>query len=243
MKNLIALFLALAFAVTLVGNTEPVTKTPHQKTLHVYAYSGLKLRTQPTTQSEVVKIIPYGDKVTLLEQSGQHETIEWMSGEWVKVSHGESEGYVFEGFISELPIPNYKFEMTLNDLDLTYPLLAWAEYHYDEVQNADTIMNDEVEKVVQHLENNLTLTRTNTKHRFYVNMELSNIKIEDAYNLVKAMLLTKAEKEVFENNSIFIHDNEGLMHRIKVNVEHPLEIRKLHDGKIKILASSYHHGC
>lgn len=239
MKNLIALILILTFSITLHGNNEP--KSP--ETMHVYAYSGLKLRTQPTLQSEVIKVIPYGDKVTLVEKTGEQQVIEWMSGEWVKVNHSESEGYIFEGFISKLPIPNYKFEMSQNDLDLTYPLLAWAEYHYDEVRNSDTIESDEVIKVVQYLENDVKLTRRDTKYEFGVTMELADTKIEDAYNLAKSMLLTKAEKLSFANNSIFIHDNEGLMHRIKVNLDIPVEIRKLKNGNVKILVTSFHEGC
>lgn len=239
MKNLIALLLILTFSISLNGNNEPVSPT----TMHVYAYSGLKLRTQPTLNSEVVKVIPYGDKVTLIAKSGTHQVIEWMSGEWVKVTHGTDEGFIFEGFISELPIPNYKFEMSQNDLDLTYPLLAWAEYHFDEVKETDTIEKNDSHQIVQHLEKGITLTRKDSQYDFRVMMELSDTKIEDAYNLMKSMLLTKAERLTFENKTIFIHDNEGLMHRIKVNVDYPVEIKRMKNGNIKISVKSYHHGC
>jgi len=80
MKNLIAFILITVFSGQLMSNN-----IPENKTAHVYAFSGLKLRIQPNMESEVLEIIPYGDKVQVLNNSGHSQRIEWMSGEWVEV--------------------------------------------------------------------------------------------------------------------------------------------------------------
>ncbi len=241
MKNLIAFLLLTIFAEPMMAttiNTEPATSTKY-----VYAFSGLKLRAQPKSDGQVLKVIPYGDKVIILEESENSATIEWLSGKWVKVIHEGEEGYLFEGFISELPIPNYKFEMTQSDLDLTYPILAWAEYHYAEVKTPDTIQNETLDQVIQHLEHGITLKRRDTPHDFKVVLELPETDIGAAYNLVKSMLMTQPERVTFENKSLFIDNLKGKIHRIKVNVENPVELRQMEDGSTKIIVTAYHQGC
>lgn len=238
MKNLIAFLVLTLSSSFLMAEVEPTTSTKY-----IYAYSGLKLRATPGSEGEILKVIPYGDKVTVIEQSDKKDLIEWMSGHWVKVSHDETEGYIFGGFISDFPIPEYNFEMTQNDLDLTYPLLAWAEYHYDETRPSDTLVTDNLDKVTQHLENGITVSRRDNPFDFKVVVELPDTKLEDAYNLLKSMLLTKAERYTFENKSIFIDNLDGEIDRIKVNIEYPVEIRKLANGNTKIIVTAFHRGC
>jgi len=238
MKNLMVLMMITLFAGLTMAEVDPQLNTKY-----VYAYSGLKLRSQPNLEGQILKVIPYGHKVTILETVEKTDRIEWMTGQWVKVSHDNMEGYLFEGFISELPIPEYKFEMTQNDLDLSYPLIAWAEYHFDEVHKTDTIQNEHLDKITQHLENGITLTRRDNPYDFRVELDLPDTKIGDAYNLLKSMLLTQPERLTLENNSVFIDNVEGDIHRIKINLENPVELRLLSNGHTKITVSSFHQGC
>jgi len=238
MKNLIAFLILTVSSNFLMADIEPTLSTKY-----IYAYSGLKLRATPGSDGQVLKVIPYGDKVTILENSEKEDLIEWMSGHWVLVSHDGTEGYLFEGFISDMPIPEYKFEMTQNDLDLTYPLLAWAEYHFDETRTSDTLLTDNLDRITQYLENGIIVSRRDNPYDFKVTMELPETKLEEAYNLVKSMLLTEAERYTFENKSIFIDNLDGDIHRIKVNLEKPLEIRTLANGNTKIIVTAFHTGC
>ncbi len=238
MKNLILFLTLTLFGGHLFGKVEPENNTKY-----VYAYSGLKLRATPSAEGQVLKVIPYGEKVTVVASTEHKELIEWMSGHWVKVEHEGEEGYLFEGFISGLPIPVYNFEMTQNDLDLTYPLLAWAEHNFDEIKNSDTIQSEQLDKITQYLEHDIVLTRSDNPYDFKVTMELPDTRIEDAYNLLKSMLLTKPERHTFENKSVFLDNLEGDIHRIKVNLEYPVEIRQLKNGHSKIIVKSFHTGC
>ena len=238
MKNLIAFLILTFFSGTMMGHNGPESRTSR-----VYAPSGLKLRVHPNTEGEILKIIPYGDKVIVMEEMLENERIEWMSGHWVKVQHEGAEGYLFGGFLSELPMPKEDFELTQDDLGITYPLLSWAEHNYDEIRTADTLLGEQIHKITQYMESGIRLTRRDTKYDFTVIMEIEDGSVEEAYNLVRSLLRTKAERTTFDNNSIFVPDLTGDIHRIKIHIDHPIEIRKMKDGRVKILVTSFHHGC
>lgn len=239
MKNLIVFLTLTFFSGSLLSHNNPVP----EKSNRVYAHSGLKLRIEPSTHSEVIKVIPYGDRVTVLETHDEQQRIEWMNGNWVKVAYDNTEGYIFGGFISDLPMPKMDFELTSDDLDVTYPLISWAEHNFDEIRQSDTLMVDGLHRLTQHMENGITLVRRDTKYDFTVILTLPETEIEEAYNLVKSILLTKPERVTFNNKSIFVANNVGDIHRIKVQVDDPIELRKMKDGSVKILVTSFHHGC
>lgn len=238
MKNLIAFLTFVFFSGPMMGHNGPELGT-----MQVYAPSGLKLRIHPSTDGEVLKVIPYGDKVAILDEMPQKERIEWMSGHWMKVEHQGTEGFLFGGFISELPMPKNDFELSQNDLDITYPLISWAEHNYDEVRASDTLFGEHITKVTQYLESGLTLTRRDTKYDFTVILEIENGVMEDAYNLVRSMLRTTPERISFDNNSVFKPDISGEIHRINIQIDNPVEIRKMKNGTIKVLVTSFHQGC
>ena len=238
MKNLIVFITLTFFSGSLLAHNLPTPVTSH-----VYAHSGLKLRIEPSTHAEVIKIIPYGDKVTVLETMEEQQRIEWMSGHWVKVNYDNVQGYIFGGFISDLPMPTMDFELTRNDLDVTYPLISWAEHNYDEIRQPDTLMTEGLYRMTQHMENGISLVRRDTKYDFTVILTLPDTELEEAYNLIKSILLTKPERISYDNNSIFVANNVGDIHRIKIQLEDPIELRKMKDGSVKVLVTSFHHGC
>ena len=237
MKNLIAVIIFAFMASFLKANTEPL------ESKYVYAFSGLKLRSLPGVEGDVIKVIPFGAKVQILEMTNLEETIEWMQGSWVKVSHEGTSGYLFEGFISELPLPENSFEMSQNDLDLTYPILGWAEYNFDQVLKADTIEQVNLFKVKQYFENGTTISRVDNPHNFKVTMELENTKLNDVYNLLKSMLLTKNERVEFDKQAVFIDSQNQGVDKIRINFEKPVIIKQLKNGKIKVTVTSFHQGC
>lgn len=238
MKNLICLLIInftgqFLFAHT---NTEPVYR-------NVIAFSGLKVRSAPGLDNQVLSVIPYGEKVEVMEETNVSESIEWMSGKWIKVFYKGSEGYVFDGFVTDLSLPFRKFELSQNDLQLTYPLLAWTEYNYEIRQISDTLTFDDMLKVTQYMNDGVTLKREESDAAISVSLEMENVEISEAYNLLKSMLLTKSEREEYVNKSIFISDNEGSIHRIKINLLSPVSIKKLKNGNVMINAITYHLGC
>ena len=95
--------------------------------LFVWAKSGLSLRIAPNADSGKIKVLPFGalvipqsDKwLTMLDDNPDHilETNQFkvtnklfkgvkIYGTWVKVTIGEIEGYVFDGYLSTMISPN-----------------------------------------------------------------------------------------------------------------------------------------
>ena len=238
MKNLICILIISLTALSLSA-----TKTPETNTKNVAAFSGLKLRVGPGLDQPVLSVIPYGEQVEIIQNTEESISVEWLEGTWIKVRYGNEEGYVFDGFVTDFPIPYYDFELSQNDLQLAYPLLAYSEYHFDQIDVADTLSKNKYVKITQHMEEGKTLTREESSAFFKSTLTIENGKISDAYNLVKSMLLTKAEREKYVNNSIFLSDNEGEIYRIKVNLISPINIKKEKNGDVTISAVSFHQGC
>lgn len=237
MKNLIAFLTLIIFSGNLMGSEPPINNKK------VYAFSGLKLRVSPGLDTEVLTVIPYGESVKLLEKTELHESIEWMSGHWVKVQYGDVSGYIFDGFISDLPVPQHGFEMTKNDLDLTYPLIAWSEYHFDELTDGDTINYEQSEIFHQNLEYGHTLTRKDTPYSFKVTLTLEDTDLAAAYNLLRSLLKTEAERLTFDNKTIFVADNDEYIDRISIKLDQPVLIKELSDSRVSITVSDYQYGC
>ena len=107
MKNLnriVAVMLILAIAnISKAMVSPPPFKVG--ETLTVFATSGLKLRATPASESFVLDIVDYGSEVKVLEldTSNAAFSIEWATGNWVKVEFEGTEGYLFNGFMSNLP--------------------------------------------------------------------------------------------------------------------------------------------
>ncbi len=90
-------------------------------TLHVWATSGLNMREGPGTDFPKMKKLEYGDKVqviddylrstplniTVVKKSKDSDAFV-MKGHWVRVIIGSQEGYVFDGYLSRLPVIKIK---------------------------------------------------------------------------------------------------------------------------------------
>jgi Bacterial SH3 domain len=75
-------------------------------TLAVFSWSGLNIRQSPSTKSMRTNKIKFGEKIIVTEVLSNADTIEHRAGNWVKISSNNGVGYVFDGFLSSLKIPN-----------------------------------------------------------------------------------------------------------------------------------------
>ncbi len=90
-------------------------------TIYVWALSGLNMRKLPDAQSEKMVALPYGTKVTVQSNIGiivAHEVEEFknfkVKGVWLLVKYDDQEGFIFDGYMSQLIAPqknvdNYLF--------------------------------------------------------------------------------------------------------------------------------------
>ena len=239
MKNLICI---LVFATSSLIANANITPDPIQS--NVLAFSGLKIRTAPGLDGQVLKVIPFGETVNIIESDENIETIEWMEGSWIKIEHQGTEGSVFDGFLSDLPVPTFNFELSQSDFDLTYPMIAWAEYNFDETRKSDTInRGGDYDKIIQYMERGILLTREDSDYSFNTSIVLPDVTISEAYNIVKSMLLTKAERNIYDKKAIYIKGSDDKIEKIKINIDNPVTIKKLKNGDIKISVSAFHTGC
>lgn len=69
---------------------------------------GLRMRDKPDLSGRKLDIIPYGDPVLLLEESGAEKLIAGRKGRWSKVDWKGRTGWVFGGFLSNAPVKSEK---------------------------------------------------------------------------------------------------------------------------------------
>ena len=93
------LFLFLGFRYGQAQNFPPNT------TVYAIAKSGLNIRNKPALEGSKVGRIPFGERLELLETVLEaKEQFEGIFGYWVKVQFDSISGYVFDGFLSRIPV-------------------------------------------------------------------------------------------------------------------------------------------
>lgn len=247
--NRFALIIIATFglAISLFANTNPTEPhTTHPAShMNVVAHSGLSMRTGPASHHDLITVIPYGSSVEILHTDSIHvsDRIEWVSGEWTLVKYKDYTGYVFDGFLSKLHLPVHDFEKTSSDLDLIYPLQSWVETHMMAENHVDTITTDYYDKVTQHFVEGHTMERINAGNLYKLRVTLDNVRIMDAYHLLKTMLNNKYEVEYFNKKSIFITSAENELHQVKVDLDNPVDIRKNELGQVVLTITSQEYEC
>lgn len=213
--------------------------------LYVVANSGLTLRTAPSLSAESLGVIEFGSSVEVLNQpdSIQHyDKMNWVEGKWLYVECDGVTGYMFDGYLSDLPMPIYEFEKCQLDLDLIYPLESWAEINLGNSES-DIVEAGVLKKVTDRFIGGEKLVRTQKDNDYKIELYLNDIRLMDAYHLLQSMIDTRARLETFKDESTFIEDREGNLHKVKVNLDNPIEIRKQNSGDIKIIIRSENYMC
>lgn len=73
--------------------------------LIVNTLNGLHLRQQASTKSASKKLLPYGEQVAVIsETEGKQISIDGLTGTWVKVIWNLDTGYVFDAYLTRLPL-------------------------------------------------------------------------------------------------------------------------------------------
>ncbi len=225
------------------ATTHPTFKEGEQ--LFVVAHSGLSLRAKPGSHQELITIIPYGEVVQILKPDSilLQENINWVSGQWVPVHYDGHIGYVFDGYLSPLTLPSYSFEKTQSDLDLIYPLESWVGVHLHAIGGQETITTDYYNQVTQVYEFGDHFTRMNAGNLYKVKLKLTDVRIMDAYHLLKSMLNDKYEVDHFEKSSLFLTNEGNDLHRIKIQLDNPVDIRYTSEGDVLITITSQKYEC
>jgi uncharacterized protein YgiM (DUF1202 family) len=118
MKSLSIYLLLIAIPALL--HTETLLWYNPGESLTVFIEAGLNLRDKPDINSKVIVRVPYGQKVTVLENTKKPVPFKFdnIDGHWVYAEYEGKKGYIFDGYLSTLPAPE------LSE-DSQYPLLDY----------------------------------------------------------------------------------------------------------------------
>lgn len=232
----------ILFHFSLLANDQP--NFIEGEELYVLAPSGLTLRAMPNKNAQSLTIVEYGSRVIVLSQpeSKVHEQIEWVEGKWLLVEYDGIQGYMFDGYLSNLDLPTYDFEFTQSDMELTYPLISWTECKYD-IENVDTLTKGNINVLKYNYNNGVVLEKVLSNSYHKIDLVLNDVRVMDAYHLLFSMLSTKNANKIFKDQSIFIEDSLGELSEVKINLESPVKIKKVGDGKVKISIVSSNYLC
>ncbi|MFK8004974.1 MAG: SH3 domain-containing protein [Saprospiraceae bacterium] len=163
-------------------------------TLHVWATSGLNMREGPGTDFPKMKKLEYGDKVqviddylrstplslTIIKKSKKSDAFV-MKGHWVRVIIGTQEGYVFDGYLSRLPVIKKRKTSNINEVQFesfeTYSKREFGIkfFEYDSL--------DQKELRSHHIYKNGFVKKIGGGSCYDMTMELGQLQLNEAYLL------------------------------------------------------------
>ena len=238
MKNILFIILIIGGLFTLTTASEP----SKGELVNVFAPSGLKLRTAPHLDAEVVDIVRYGDRVKILNTFGYPEEnaarIDWIDGHWILVEFDGLSGYIFDGYLSNLPFPDDLDQIVSNGYSFTYTLGEYFESHF-EIKN---ILDSTAVSFKYILENGCKIKQSIHDGLWKLEIEIPDYSIHEILNVMRGMIPDRKDRVVFDKSLLFIEGSSGSIEKIKINLEEQATIEKKQNGNILVKASGY-SGC
>jgi hypothetical protein len=101
---LLSVFMILIYtSISCKKKLEPTSslqqKNISETTRYVSAEKGLFLREEAKTTGKKIVLIPFKEKVDVIEESQTEETIDSISGKWTRVRYKDKEGWAFGGYL------------------------------------------------------------------------------------------------------------------------------------------------
>jgi len=96
----LTIFLCFLYFLTAVVWSDDSTAINEYR--YISATDGLRLRNRPSLSGGKICVIPYNEKVYLIKETGEKETIDGITGRWSLVSWKSYQGWVFGGYLTEV---------------------------------------------------------------------------------------------------------------------------------------------
>jgi hypothetical protein len=169
-------------------------------TLHVWATSGLNMREGPGTDFPKMKKLEYGDKVqviddylrstplniTVVKKSKESDAFV-MKGHWVRVIIGSQEGYVFDGYLSRLPVfkivTNPKYEI-LKRYTISEGTSFYVERNFSKIEETEVGDRENGEEDFTHTihyEKDIEYFTGGNKACGWEGLNIKNISLNEAF--------------------------------------------------------------
>ena len=215
------------------------------QTLIVHALNGLKLRYEPSFKSQVITVLDYGEGITLLGETPESTPfkIGYTTGKWIHIDVNGLEGYLFDGFVSSLPIP----EVLPHTEYLTSALEQYTHANFDWTTTDTIVRSSEMDerfhvKYRYNFNENVRMLYSAYWQSESVKLELSDVRIMDAYHLVKALLTVTDLKSVYGDELIFKINDDGDIYEISDRLKEDIIIKKVGERNVSIEFKT-HVGC
>ncbi|MBX2817613.1 MAG: SH3 domain-containing protein [Saprospiraceae bacterium] len=239
MKYIILIITALLSISNLQAHSPAYTEG---EVLNVFAASGLKLRAEPHRSSPVLDIVQYGDQVKVLNTfefaEDLQERIDWIDGHWILVEFGGQAGYLFDGYLSSMPLPASRDELVLDGYSFAYALGQYMEQHFE----IDQLVDSTDSTLSYVLEDGTAVKQSVDINYWIVEINSPSYHLHELLNLMRAMIPDRKMRSAFERSLLFIENEEGSVSEIKLKLGDEAILRKTKTGKILVKASGY-SGC
>jgi hypothetical protein len=174
-------------------------------TLFVWAVSGLKLRAEASAQSKVIQTFDYGTMIEITDDNLKQvafglkvpkvDSIKGnltLKGFWVKVKTKNTEGYVFDAFLSKMPPSKKDKTHYFEQKDVYLERIFGKPKHksYTTVSNKITFKNDDFT-----YKNGIIRKESYGDGCFDHSIEIPNMTAEEAYLFLKVMFFATDSDE------------------------------------------------
>ena len=230
MKNIITIliisFLASSFTFK---NEQPVGDS---NSYHVMALSGLKMRDLPSLKGKKILTIPYNGEVEVIATGfGALKVKEledfYIEGEWVQVSYNGKEGYVFNGYLTQFPLPDLNMKLDFKNYKTAIEQYLGTKFHPKGDKFNETTWSSNCKEKnscicgysLKYVNNILFKYESCNEEGLEYNIEIQNITLTEAYFIIRALNLNEASEELtrsYDKNTISEYPN-GAGCSIKIN--------------------------
>jgi Bacterial SH3 domain len=212
-KNATILLILFLQTVLMVAQS---SRFKDDETIHVWASSGLNMRSKPDAKAEKIATIPYGAKVVVLPNIGVNIPFEVeefkgfvVKGYWLLVKYENTEGFVFDGFLSRLHIPTTPKNDTLGIEGYLAKYVGKVGEKYDRViydnkpqatvRNASSkekVKDDDIRDFSQKYNYDLQYDYDATESTSGYSISSSELTLYEIYILVKTFYYTKEDSTI-----------------------------------------------
>ena len=233
-------------ALLIIPSLAPAQMYQTGDTLRVIANSGLRLRTSPHTESGTIRILKYGEPVSVLNTFNFDDTHAdqsgWLSGHWIYVRSSASEGFIFDAYLTTLDIPTHEDELCYEPMRFTSAMQTYINHHYGILADENGLeQRDEVDQCVTYRTDNITMTITQGNGWYKTDIEFGGYRLSEVINLMRSMLVGTEVTQTFEDSLVFYRDKySGQVTRIRGgSPEYPVIIEWIDDGIVTVSLTEY----
>lgn len=210
-------------------------------TLNVVATSGLRLRTSPGSNAGTIRVLEFGEEVIVKNTFGFDSTYQdksgWFTGNWISVSAGQVSGFVFDGFLSKLPLPNHENELCMeSSLSFSVPLQHYITHHFPVVADENgSEHREDVDQCVSYHSEGIVMTRTNGDGWYKTDVTFTGYRLSEVVNVFRSMIVGEDMLDAFESSLRFHKNKSGQINKVQAGSESfPLLLKVEHDGSISV---------